>query len=126
MQHNPGQSDLPPIPPDVLKKISLIAKAFGLEDTSTLAQPEPNCNCVYCQITRAFNRQESSAAEQVEEISNEDLKFRDWEVKSTGDKLYSVTNPLESSEQYSVFLGTPLGCTCGNKNCEHIRAVLST
>jgi hypothetical protein len=126
MQHNPAQSDLPPIPPDVLKKITMIAKAFGLEDTSTLGYPEPDCYCVYCQVTRAFHEGEAPLTEQIEEISNDDLKFRDWEVKQTSNQLYSVTNPLEPNEQYSVFLGTPLGCTCGNKSCEHIRAVLST
>lgn len=124
MQHNPEQADLPLIPPDVLKKITMIARAFGLEETSSLDKPIPDCNCVYCQVTRAFHGEDP--VEQVEEISTEDLKFRDWEVKQTGEQLYSVTNPLEINEQYNVFLGTPLGCTCGNKNCEHIRAVLNT
>lgn len=123
MQHNPDQADLPPIPENILKKITLIARAFGLEDTA-FAKPEPNCNCVYCQVNRAL--QGETAPVEVEEVSQEDLKFRDWEIKQTADQLYIVTNPLDTNEHYTVFLGTPLGCTCGSKNCEHIAAVLKS
>jgi PhoH-like ATPase len=49
-----------------------------------------------------------------------------WGIEQTAEQLYKVTNPLDANEQYNVFLGTPLGCTCGLKNCEHIRAVLNT
>ena len=59
-------------------------------------------------------------------MNEEDLKFRNWEIEQTADKLYIVTNPFDKNEHYSVFLGDPLGCTCGEKNCEHIRAVLTT
>lgn len=124
LQHNPEQIDLPQIPPDVMSKITMIARAFGLEDTA-FAPPEPNCNCVACQVNRALQG-DSPAAAQIEEVSQEDLKFRDWEIKQTADKLYTVTNPLDANEHYTVFLGTPIGCTCGSKNCEHIRAVLSS
>jgi hypothetical protein len=64
--------------------------------------------------------------EEIEEVSDEDLKFRDWEIKQTAEQLYTVTNPLDANEHYNVFLGSPLGCTCGDKNCEHIRAVLTS
>jgi hypothetical protein len=123
MQHNPDQADLPPIPENLLKKITLIARAFGLQETA-FADPKPNCNCVYCQVNRAL--QGETAPIEIEEVSQEDLKFRDWEIKQTADKLYTATNPLDANEQYTVFLGTPLGCTCGSKNCEHIRAVLTS
>lgn len=121
MQHNPAQSHLPPLPPEVLEKITLIARAFGLEDSSFLTPPEPECGCIYCQVTRSLQGGEDSA-----EVTEEDLKFRNWEIQQTSDKLYCVTNPLDANEHYNVFLGTPLGCTCGSKNCEHIRAVLNT
>ncbi|MDE3045448.1 MAG: hypothetical protein KGJ02_02230 [Verrucomicrobiota bacterium] len=124
LQHNASQADLPPLPPNVLERITTIAKGFGLEDTSTLSPAEENCNCMYCQIIRALN--DETPKEKEEEISNEDLSFRDWEVSQSGDQLYTVTHPLDKNEQYSVFLGTPLGCTCGQKSCEHLRAVLRT
>ncbi|NGX33463.1 MAG: hypothetical protein K1060chlam4_01531, partial [Candidatus Anoxychlamydiales bacterium] len=40
--------------------------------------------------------------------------------------LYRVTNPLDENEHYSVFLKDPIGCTCGKKNCEHVKAVLNS
>lgn len=126
MQHNPEQSNLPPMPPEVLDKITTIAKAFGLEDTSALPKPEPDCNCIYCQVSRSLHGEPRIEKHDEEVISDEDLKFRNWDVKQAADKLYTVTNPLDQNEYYSVFLGEPLGCTCGQKNCEHIRAVLNT
>jgi hypothetical protein len=123
MQHNPDQSTLDPLPPEALKKIVAIARAFGLEDLSTLSPPEPECNCMYCQVTRALL---SESAPQEEEVTEADLTFRNWEVKQTADKLYLVINPLDENEHYNVYLGEPLGCTCGHHRCEHIRAVLNT
>jgi hypothetical protein len=35
-------------------------------------------------------------------------------------------NPLDHKEHYNVFLGDPIGCSCGNNNCEHIQAVLKS
>jgi hypothetical protein len=122
MNHNPEQAGLPDIPPQVLENISIVAKAFGLDDGAALPAPEENCNCVYCQLSRAFKKKAPEPKEMI--ISEEELRFRDWDIAQTTDKLYVVTNPLDSNEKYNVFLGDPLGCTCGHKNCEHIKAVL--
>ena len=61
-----------------------------------------------------------------EKIDDLDLVFRDWEIKELSNNLYTVTNPLDLNEHYNVFLGEPIGCTCGHKNCEHIKAVLQS
>lgn len=124
MHHNPDQKDLPPLPPDILKKIGTIVKAFGLEDFSLIPQSEENCNCMYCQVVRSIRGEEKEPHEEL--ISEEDLKFKTWDIEQAGEKLYTVINPLDQNERYNVFLGEPLGCTCGQKNCEHIRAVLSS
>jgi hypothetical protein len=79
---------------------------------------------MHCQIAKALHGE--LPEEQEEEVTDEDLKFRLWDIDQTGDKLYVVTNPLDSKEYYNVFLGDPIGCTCGEKNCEHIRAVLNS
>ncbi len=121
-QHNPDQANLPSLQPEILKKIASIARAFGMDDPTLFSKSEEGCNCMYCQLARTFNND----SEKSEEITAEDLKFRDWEVIETGEKLYQVTNPLDANEHYTVFLGTPIGCTCGSKNCEHIRAVLNS
>ena len=123
MQHNPNQANLPDLPPEILEKITVVARAFGLEDTSMLKNPQPNCHCIYCQVVRALK---GGSPEPEEEVKEADLHFRNWDIAETSDKLYLVTNPLDQNEQYNVFLGEPLGCTCGHKNCEHIRAVLNT
>lgn len=121
LHHNPEQANLPPLQPEVLRKIAAIAKIIGAESFSFL-KAEPNCNCLHCQISRAFQQEE----EFEEVVSDEDLRFRDWDITQTGDKLYQVVNPLDSAEHYNVFLGKPIGCTCGSKDCEHIRAVLKS
>jgi hypothetical protein len=129
LQHNPGQADAAPLPSDVLNRIATIAQAMG-SDLQQMPPFEANCNCLYCQIARALQTGaaavEQVAIEEVEEepVSDEELQFRTWDVDQTGDKLYRVTNPLEKAEQYNVFLGEPIGCTCGHKNCDHIQAVL--
>lgn len=133
LQHNPEQAEAPNLPHEMLEKISGLSKAIGIQDSATLPKAEPHCNCFYCQIARAMHGETPSAtveelsqATEEEEVTEEDLKFRTWDIQQTADDLFLVTNPLDAKEYYSVFLGDPIGCTCGSKNCEHIRAVLST
>ena len=131
LQHNPEQANSPDLPPDILEKIAHLSKTLGIEDPNTVPKPEPHCNCMHCQIARAMqtglNGELPETKEEQEEIvSDEDLKFKTWDVAQTGEKLYSVTNPLDAKEHYNVYLGDPIGCTCGENHCEHIRAVLNT
>lgn len=122
MQHDPDKKDLEPLPLEILQKIVGIARAFGL-DESALQAAEEGCHCMFCQLSRAIK---GTAEEIEEEVTEEDLRFRIWDIAQEEEQLYSVTNPLDANEQYKVFLGAPIGCTCGSKNCEHIRAVLNT
>ncbi|HSX04142.1 MAG TPA: hypothetical protein VLG76_05375 [Rhabdochlamydiaceae bacterium] len=127
LQHNPDAAAGPDLPKDVLEKIASLSKMIGLDNTETFSKAEPHCNCTYCQIMRAVHPDGELIEESEEEIITEDdLKFRDWEIKQTADKLYIVTNPLDKEEHYNVFVGSPVGCTCGAKNCEHLRAVLNS
>lgn len=128
LQHNPNQADTAPLPPEILNKIASIAKIVGNEDVGLMPQPEKNCHCVYCQIARAIQEGmgKQGASQEDEVVTDEDLKFRLWDIAQNGDKLYTVTNPLDTNEHYNVYLGEPIGCTCGQKNCEHIRAVLNS
>lgn len=125
MQHNPEQAHGPDLPPPLLEKVSLIAKALGMNDSPLLSPGEPHCNCPHCQIARALSdKEEKKLAE--EEVTDADLQFRDWDIEEKESQLYTVSNPLDRSEEYTVFLGTPIGCNCGHENCEHIRAVLKS
>lgn len=122
LQHNPEQADTPPLPPEILEKIQSL-KGVLPQDIAQNQKAEPHCNCPYCQITRALTETETPAHIE-EEVTAADLTFRSWDIKQEAEKLYCVTNPLDLKEHYNVFLGEPVGCTCGSKNCEHIHAVL--
>lgn len=130
LQHNPEAANSPNLPPEMLEKISAISKAVGFENTDQFPKPEPHCNCMHCQIMRKIHGESPQKIEiehqTEEEISAEDLKFREWDIQSFEDQFYLVTNPLAPQETYTVFLGKPVGCTCGQANCEHIRAVLNS
>lgn len=125
IQHNPEQADSPDLPPELLEKIVSTVNIMGISDSASLPKAEPHCNCNYCQITRAILAEvETKQTAIEEEVSEEDLHFKTWDIHQKADKLYEVTNPLDKRESYNVFLGEPVGCTCGSKNCEHIQAVL--
>jgi len=131
LQHQPEQSNMPEIPNEILSKVASFAKTINQETGQVLfPDTQPHCNCFYCQIGRAVNAETIASPEvqKVEEeiVSDEDLKFKEWDVLQKGESLYEVTNPLDSSEMYQVFLGQPIGCTCGRNDCEHIKAALNT
>jgi hypothetical protein len=130
MQHDPSQASTPDLPPEILEKVVAVAKVLAPDELQSLPQPELNCNCVHCQIARAIHMEsEQNLSDSFEEahedpVSAAELSFRDWEIQKVEDNLYTVTNPLDNHEQYRVFLGNPVGCTCGRENCEHVIAVL--
>lgn len=132
MQHDPSQKNAPDLPKEILERVSQVAKALGLDQESFDAPDgEPHCNCPYCQIAKALHGVVSSSEgeepAQVEEIvTDNELQFKEWDINQVGDKLYQVCNPLDQSEHYQVYLGQPIGCTCGKNNCDHIIAVLNS
>lgn len=127
LQHSPEQADTPPLPTEMLEKIAAMTKGMVPEDLTNFPKAEPHCNCPHCQIMRAVVGTQEELPPAIEEtVSEDDLKFKTWDIKQESDKLFSVANPLDPKEHYNVYLGEPLGCTCGNKNCEHIQAVLRT
>ena len=128
LQHNAERSQDPDLPKGLLQKVASLAKTLGLKDSDLIPESEPHCNCMHCQIAKALKQGIEDSVEEVHEeiVTEEDLKFRSWDISKTGDKLYSVSNPLDIQEQYSVYLGEPVGCTCGSPHCEHIRAVLNS
>ncbi len=127
LEHNPERSEIPDLPEELIEKIASLSRTLGIRDSALIPQPEPHCNCMHCQIAKALRNglvEEQNDTEE-EIVTDEDLKFRTWDISKKGDKLYSVSNPFDSHEHFSVYLGEPVGCTCGNPHCEHIRAVLS-
>ncbi|MBA3816840.1 MAG: hypothetical protein H0X29_10060 [Parachlamydiaceae bacterium] len=134
MHHNESQANMPDLPKEILSKISAIAKIVAPEDGQSLPSPEPHCNCAHCQIARAvqigLESETVSIIEQFipveEEINDADLNFQQWDIHQTGEKLFSVSHRLDLNDKYNVYLGNPVGCTCGKEGCEHILAVLKS
>ncbi len=134
MQHDPGQQDSPDLPTEVINKVTGVAKALNIDlEAFNLPKGEPHCNCPYCQIARAIQGRPNpnkipdidNTLKETEFLEGE-LKFREWDIKQIEKQLYDITNPNDADEHYQVFLGHPIGCTCGKSNCEHIRAVLKS
>lgn len=125
MQHNPSQKNSPKLPSALLKKISNISKVFG-EEKLNLPSPESGCNCFYCQVARALQPEEEEEIDPDAEVSDTELKFRLWDVKELNKHTFLVSNPLDKEENYKVHLKEPIGCTCGGKNCPHLKAVLES
>lgn len=132
LQHNPAQANAPDLPKEILQKITDIAKIVAPEDPAAIPKPEPHCNCMHCQIAKAITSGLHLTTEQPQQlheephVTDEDLTFQQWDIRQTGDKMYSVANKLDLNEKYSVYLGEPVGCTCGKPGCEHILAVLKS
>ncbi len=134
MQHDPRQKESPDLPSEVLTKVANVAKALNVDlDAFNAPKDEPHCNCPYCQLSRAIQGKPNpnripdfDNTLKETEIDDSDLKFREWDIKQVEKKLYDVTNPIDPAEHYQVFLGRPIGCTCGKSNCEHIAAVLKS
>lgn len=128
-EHNPELSNSPNIPDEVLDKIVESTEALPIEQLKNLPLGEEGCNCFFCQIMNAIHGKMDGEADdemEEEEVKLEELTFRDWDVVQTGDKLYSVTKANDPNEKYTVFLGDPIGCTCGKNQCEHIISVLKS
>jgi hypothetical protein len=126
MQHNPEQAHTPDLPKEMLEKIASITKILIPEESLGWPKPEPHCNCMHCQIARAIFKEaleEEKREEEETAVSEKDLTFSDWIIESKGEHLYTVKNKL-TQETESVYLGSPVGCTCGKTGCEHILAVL--
>ncbi len=127
MQHNPDQKNAPNLPKEILNKISGIARNLGIDDSEQFPKPELHCNCMHCQIAKSLQVGIGIHEENLDEaVSDDELQFKDWEIEQTNHHLFCVTNPLNLEEKYNVYLGEPIGCTCGKKNCEHIKAVLKS
>lgn len=132
-QHDPSQANAPKIPDEILEKIISITKIVTPEGLQVLSRAEEDCHCVHCQIARVMTKLEDSGTSLFNSpttlpgiTSQTEPPFQQWDIQQTGENLFSVTNRLEPFEQYNVFLGETIGCTCGKIGCEHIVAVLKS
>lgn len=128
LEHDPSNANMPPLPPEAIQKIEMLLQIVPEEDIMAMQAPIDHCMCMYCQVQRllrqALFKKKEIGENEGEPVDENELKFNEWIVSPVSDKLYSVRNKLDPEEEYRVFLGEPLGCTCGKANCEHIIAVL--
>jgi hypothetical protein len=127
LTHDSTQRDAPDLPKEILEKIGAIAKVVAPEEMQMMPKAEPHCNCPHCQISRSIHSHltdEGPSEEDEIEVTEADLAFRNWDITEMGENLYTITNPIDETEMYRVFIGEPVGCTCGESGCEHIEAVL--
>lgn len=82
LQHNQSQAGAPDMPAEALEKISGMIKMMTNGDLSVFPKPEPHCNCPHCQVARSLHghskNEEPAPSEQP--VTEEDLKFRDWDI----------------------------------------------
>jgi hypothetical protein len=135
LEHDPNTTNLPELPPDMVKKVQMLLNIIPKEDILSMPEGEPGCHCMYCQINKILreslkihetSKPDIVAEGEIEDVEEKDLEFSEWIVEPIQDKLYKVTNKLDHQEEYRVFLGDPIGCTCGKPHCEHVLAVLKS
>ncbi len=136
LEHDPNNANLPPLSEEMKEKVVMLLNIVPKDDILSMPAPEAECNCMYCQINRILrkaiaqkdeepNKTDSNTSHDGDEAVDErELEFSEWTVTPISDKLFVVRNKLDQHEEYRVFLGNPIGCTCGKANCEHIVAVL--
>lgn len=135
LHHSSEHAQAPDLPKEVLQKIGSIARLFAPDDVQQMPKPEPHCNCVHCQIMRAIGQgvKEERDSEQLcsiylglEDVAQEgeEDELSKWHIQASADKLFTVTNKKDPEEFYKVYIGEPVGCTCGEHGCVHLIAVL--
>jgi len=127
-EHDPEKGKAPDLPRDMIEQFKHVAGSLPFSDPQKLPQPEPHCNCPHCQITRALHTglQVRESFEEFEPVAEQDLNFPRWIIQSMPGQAYKVINPDNTDEYYFVSLASPLHCTCGAKNCEHMEIVLKS
>lgn len=125
--HDDSMKDAPPLPKDVIEKVSLVARTLG-GDLFEQIEFVPNCNCFFCQIARSIKEdlaRMKGEEEQIEEEPEAPLS-KEWVITEIGDHLFRVSHHTDSSQVYTVSLKGQIQCSCGQERCLHIRAVLES
>lgn len=128
MEHNPHLKDLPELDPEVIKKIVSIVKVLTPEGEEAFLSKESveGCNCPACQIRHFLEKENQSGITQEEEFLEKPTEVMPWIISSVGENLYKVESKENPEEVAHVFLGNPLGCSCGEHGCPHLIAVLKS
>ncbi len=131
LQHDFEYSKIPNFPKEILDKISLLTLSMEIKDIHILPKEEPHCNCPHCQIVRSMKSDIEKRHVTIEDcwdedVSDADLHFKSWIIYPEKNKTYKIIHPDQRHESYLVHLGSPVSCSCGSSQCEHIKAVLNS
>ncbi len=127
MMQDPTKLPQLDLPAHIIEKISETIKHLGVDEKWIESSGELLDHPMYEPLKQFLSQQKNDKTVEAEdEVSDEDLRFKEWDIHQMTKELYKVMNPLDHSEEYQVFLGNPIGCTCGHQNCDHIKAVLTT
>jgi hypothetical protein len=127
LEHRPELTDSAPLPPLLLQRMSLMGRFLHPQLLAQMPRAEDGCGCPFCQLHRVLHGEPpDTALPAVAEVQDDELRFRSWLIEQQDDHVFVVSNPEDAQESYRVFLGDPLGCTCGHVRCEHVRAVLQS
>lgn len=130
LHHKEEEKNAPNLPQSLLNKVSELSKEIGFSDFEHLPTPEPLCNCPHCQIANVIRKTFLTPSHfletEEEEILESDLAFRSWIIEPMKKNLYRVAHPDERNQTYQVSLESPIHCSCGSNQCEHILAVLNS
>jgi hypothetical protein len=120
LEHDPELSDANPLPDEVKARLQSLLEGLPKIDSAKLPQPILGCNCPHCQLMTLINVPKNEE----EYVDDEELKFASWDVNQLSDHLFKLTHPYDETDIYYVSLESPISCTCGEKNCEHIEHIL--
>jgi hypothetical protein len=132
LEHNQAKANMPDLPAEMIQKIAAIAKIVAPTESRDFPKAEPHCNCMYCQIARAIvhgieGEETLPPPKELERKAVEEvLPYQPWDIQQKGHLMYQVIDKQDPTKKFTVFLGEPMGCTCGQQGCEHLIAVLKS
>lgn len=127
--HQPALCDEQPMPEEVECKLQSIGQLLDRDILARLKRPVDNCNCPFCQVHRALLTDLHNEAESTEDLPDttiERMQSGKWVINTKDQSTFTVFTEESPQERFQVCLGECISCTCGQANCEHVKAVLLT
>ncbi len=120
LEHDETLSDSSPLPEEVKERLRSLIQGLPKIEAQRLPPIHENCHCPHCQLMGLLVEPELKE----EEVSDEDLRFSTWITYPVSSSEVIVEHPYDKQQCYRVFLKNPVGCSCGETGCEHLKHVL--
>lgn len=119
--HTPSQANLPQLSPETLNNIVKIIQSIGISESNLVNSEDciDKCRCLYCQACSHVRDKLGKS-----DVKNDDISFdTEWNISQVSEFAFNVQSKEFPDEVFKVSL-KPVQCSCGQKNCEHIKVVL--